>query len=206
MKKIILGFICGLVLASVSAGAYTQLKNNVERNGFWDGDLIIFQENVRDLVNDIQDVLQGDNLVGTPGLAIGSTATNVANLVFNFRINGIEYQKAAVAAGTAPGNDVIPVGTYGAVAFDIGANGTIDAIEADDNATGYASAALATAGLAAVGADHARMGWVTTTRDIIAFTYGTTDLDEANSTTVYTDGTTGFNTIDTNNLSLKKGQ
>lgn len=206
MKKIILSFVCGLVMASVSAGAYTQLKNNVERNGFWDGDLIIFQENVRDLVNDIQDVLQGDNLVGTPGLAIGSTATAVSNLVFNFRVNGIEYQKAAVAAGTAPGNDVVPQSTFGAVALDIGADGTIDAIEAGDNATGYASAALAVAGIAAVAADHVRMGTVSTIKSDGDFTFGTTDLDAANTTTAYTDGTTGFNNIDTNNLSLSKGQ
>lgn len=206
MKKIILVLVCGFMLISVSAGAYTQLQYNVERNGYYQGELVKYLENVRDLVNDIQDAVQGDNLVGTPGLAIGSTNTAVANLVFNFRVNGIEYQKAAVAAGTAPGNDVIPQSTYGAVALDIGINGTIDVIEAGDNATGYASAALAVAGLAAVAADHVRMGTVTATKSDGAFTFGTTALDVANSTVAYTDGTTGFNGIDTNNLSLKKGQ
>jgi hypothetical protein len=206
MKKLIIGFLIGALLVATGAGAYTQLQYSITRNGFWDGELVKYLENVRDLVNDIQDVLQGDNLVGTPGLAIGSTATAVSNLAFNFRVNGIEYQKAAVAAGTAPGNDVIPQSTYGAVALDIGADGTIDVLEAADNATGYASAALAIAGIAAVAADHVRMGTVTSTKSDGAFTFGTTDLDAANVTTAYTDGTTGFNTIDTNNLTLIKGQ
>ena len=206
MKKIITGLIMGMVLAAVTTGAYTQLKNDVKRGGFWDGDLIVFQENVRDLVNDIQDVLLGDNLIGTPVLAIGSNAPNVSNGVFNFRVNGIEYKQAADAVGAVPGNDVIPQSTFGAVALDVGVNGTVDIIEAGDNATGYASAVLAVAGIAAVGADHTRLGTVSTTKSDGTFTFGTTDLDAANTTTAYTDGTTGFNTIDTNNLSLNKAE
>lgn len=206
MKKFLIGLFLGVFLAAIGAEAYTQLKNNVRRNGFWDGDLIVFQENVRDLVNDIQDVLLGDNLIGTPVLAIGTNAPNVANGVFNFRVNGIEYKQAADAVGVAPGNDVIPQSTFGAVALDIGANGTVDITEAADNATGYASAVLAVAGVAAVGADHTRMGTVTATKSDGAFTFATTDLDAANTTVAYTDGTTGFNTIDTNNLSLNKAE
>ncbi len=105
--------------------------------------------------------------------------------------------KAAVAAGTAPGNDIVPQAKFGAVAFDIGVNGTIDAIEAPANATGYASALLAAAALPAPAADHARMGYVTATKSDGTFTFGTTALNAANSTVAYTDYLTVFNAATT---------
>ena len=147
------------------------------------------------LTNDIRTKLKGDYMVSKPGLAIGSTATAVSNVAFDYQIGGVQYSKAAVAAGTAPGDDVIPQSTYGAVAFDIGADGTIDVVEADDNSTGYASAALAIAGCDDPAADHARMGYVTATKSDGAFTFGTTDLDAANVTAAYTDGDTAFEAI-----------
>ena len=143
---------------------------------------------LKTLVNDIRSKLQGDYILTSPALAIGSTTTAVANGAFDYVINGKPYKKAAVTAGTAPGNDVIPQSKYGAVAFDIGTDGTIDAIEAADNATGYDSAAEAVAGLAAAAADHARMGYVTATKSDGAFTLGTTDLNAANTTVAYTEG------------------
>lgn len=147
------------------------------------------------LTNDIRSKLLGDYMVSRPGLAIGSTNTAVSNVAFDYTLSGVQYSKAAVAAGTAPGNDVVPQSTYGAVAFDIGADGTIDAIEAPDNATGYASAALAAAALPAAAADHARMGYVTATKSDGAFTFGTTALDAANTTVAYTDGGTAIEAI-----------
>ncbi len=127
----------------------------------------------------------GDYLVTSAELGVGSTATNVASLQFSFIINGKLYTKAAVATGTAPGNDVVPQNTYGAVAFDIGADLTIDAIEAADNATGYGSAILAVGGLPAVAADHVRIGYVTVTKSDGAFTFGTTELSAVNVTAAY---------------------
>lgn len=150
---------------------------------------------IKTLVNDIRSALKGDYPVSRPGLAIGSTATAVSNVAFDYTINGVRYTKAAVAAGTAPGNDVIPEGLYGAVAFDIGTNGTIDAIEAPANATGYATAALAAAALPDAAADHARMGYVTASISSGTFTFGTTDLDAANTTVSYTDGETNLEAI-----------
>lgn len=147
------------------------------------------------LVNDIRAKLKGDYNFALPGLVIGSTATAVANVAFDFIILGIRYTKAAVAAGVAPGNDVIPQATYGAVALDIVAAGTVTIAEAAANATGYASAALAIAGIPAVAAGKARMGTVTVIKSDGAFTFGTTDLDAANVTTVYTDSETAFEAI-----------
>lgn len=152
-------------------------------------------EDSKTLVNDIRDKLKGNYPVTKTGLAIGSTAQNVKNAAFDFTIAGVQYSKAEVAAGTAPGNDVIPQAKYGAVALDIGSDGTIDVIEAADNATGYDSTALAIAGIPAAAADHARMGTVTVTKSDGAFTFGTTALNAANVTTVYTDGETHFEAI-----------
>jgi hypothetical protein len=122
-------------------------------------------------------------------LAMGSTKDLVANGAFEFDALGTGYAEGAEAAGTAPGDDVIPEDKYGAVALDIGANGTIDVIEASANATGYDSAALAIAGIAAAEAGHARMGTVTVMKDNGAFTFGTTEFDDANTTEVFTSAT-----------------
>ncbi|MEE9311619.1 MAG: hypothetical protein V3V10_04325 [Planctomycetota bacterium] len=147
------------------------------------------------LANDIRAKLKGNYPVTKTGLAIGSTATAVATGALDFTVAGVRYSKAAVVAGTAPGNDVVPQSTFGAVALDIGVNGTIDAIEAAANATGYASAALAIAGIPVSASGHARLGTVTATKSDGAFTFGTTDLDAANTTVVYTDGETNLEAI-----------
>lgn len=152
---------------------------------------------LRSVVNNIYGALSGNYLVVQPSLAMGSTAQNVANVAFYYSIGGTVYYKAAVAAGTAPGNDAVPQGKFGAVAFDIGVNGTIDAVEAPANATGYASALLAAAALPAPAADHARMGYVTATKSDGAFTFGATALNAANSTVAYTDYLTVFNAATT---------
>lgn len=175
------------------------LQSTVTEIGLNQGDLVRFLKNTRDLVNEMRTALvttlQGNYLLSTPGLGIGSTADLVANIAFQYVVGGVVYNKAAVAAGTAPGNDVIPQGTYGACAFDIGTDGTIDAVEATGNATGYASAALAAAGLPAAAAGHARMGYVTATKSDGAFTFDTTNLNAANTTVAYTEGTTLFDAL-----------
>jgi hypothetical protein len=173
------------------------LTAEISENGMDQGNLVRLLRNIVADLNEIKtylntlrtntSTLKDDGILGNPTLAIGSTPTAVASAAFEYIINGNLYNKAAVTAGTAPGNDVVPEDLYGAVAFDIGADGTIDAVEAAANATGYASAALAVAAIPAVAADHARMGWVTAIKSDGAFTFGTTQLDAANSTVAYTD-------------------
>lgn len=141
-------------------------------------------------------VLKGSFMVTKPTLAVGSTPANVSNIAFSYTIDGVQYAKAAVAAGTAPGNDVIPQSKYGAVALDINAAGTISVAEAAANATGYTTAALAIAGIPAVASGKARMGTVTVIKSDGAFTFGTTSLADANTTEVYTDGLTAFQAIE----------
>lgn len=147
------------------------------------------------VTDDIIAKLQGSYPVTKTGLSIGSTATAVASAALDFNIDGVRYSKAAVTAGTAPGNDIIPEDLYGAVALDIGANGTIDVIEAPQNSTGYPTAAAAVAALPAPAASHARLGTVSAMKSDGAFTFGTTDLDAANTTVAYTDGLTHFESI-----------
>jgi hypothetical protein len=147
------------------------------------------------LTNDIRAKLKGDYPTSKTTLNVGSTPANVSNAEFYYVVGGVQYTKAAVAAGTAPGNDIIPQNKYGAVALDINNAGTITVAEAADNSTGYASAALALAGIPAVASGKARMGTVSVIRTAGAFTFGTTSLSDGDTTVVYTDGETHFEAI-----------
>jgi len=106
-------------------------------------------DDTKALANAICAALQGNFVESLPALAIGSTKTNVANGAFDYLLGGKRYSKAANPVGTAGNADVIPQNKYGAMAFDIDNTGTITAISAVANAAGYASAALAVAGLPA---------------------------------------------------------
>ncbi len=147
------------------------------------------------LTNDIRAKLKGDYLVSKPGLAIGGTKPNVSSAAFFFTLAGVQYEKAAVAAGTALAGDDIPTGKFGAWRLEVGSNGTVDIVAASDNVTGYDSAVLAVAGLPVLSADHAEMGYVTATDSVADFVPGTTDLDAANTTVAYTDGETNLEAI-----------
>lgn len=185
--------------------AILPLPLGINPRGVNQGDLVALLQNLVDVVNDIRSKLTGNYVIGVPALAGGSNADDVATAAFDYMIGGKLYSKAAVTAGTGPGNDVIPQGLYGAVALDIGADGTLDAIEAPANATGYASAALAVAALPAAAADHARVGWVTATKSDGAFTFGTTNLNAANTTVAFTDAPTLANSIESATLKLTAG-
>lgn len=126
-----------------------------------------------------------DGIKSNPDLYFGSTKSNVYHAAFDYMFSGTLYTKAENAVGVVPGNDVIPSGKYGAVAFEIAADETIDVIEATNNATGYDSAALAEAGLPAVQASHARFGFVTVMKSDGNFTFGTTNFDATNVTATF---------------------
>lgn len=113
------------------------------------------------IVNQIQTLLNGDVALEGVTLSMGSTDENVASTAFTFTVNGVQYQRTAIAAGTAISGSNIPANLWGLYRFVIGSNGTVDPIAAAGNATGYATEALAIAALPAVTADHADMGYVT---------------------------------------------
>uniref|UniRef100_A0A6M3J2Z9 Tail protein n=1 Tax=viral metagenome TaxID=1070528 RepID=A0A6M3J2Z9_9ZZZZ len=126
-------------------------------------------------------------VVTDAGLAIGTTVTAVSSDALVYIIGDKIYTKSAVDAGTAPGDDVVPTAKYGAVAFDIDASGTINAVEAYGNSAGYTTAINAVLGLPHVSDGRVRLGYVTATKSDGAFTFGTTALNAANSTVAYTD-------------------
>lgn len=136
------------------------------------------------LVNEIRASLLGDYLDSGAGLAIGTTKPNVSNIEFDYHLAGVEYNKPINAAGTALSGDDVPQSLYGGWALDIGANKTIDITPAAANATGYASAVLAIAGIPAVAADHIRLGTVTAIK---------VDVDFLNSAPSLAIGTTKTN-------------
>lgn len=84
-----------------------------------------------------------------PVLAIGSTAENVANSAFTYRIANTNYNKAAVAAGTAfTSAHVVTASKFGAINLYIDSSGTITSLSTDrqgDQTTALASASAAAA-------------------------------------------------------------
>ena len=135
-----------------------------------------------------------ENFTTPPTLAIGtSSTTKVKNAAFTFKIGNVRYSKAT--AETALSGDNVPVNTYGAWLVYVDEDGTISVSEAADNATGYATAALAVRGLVNPGASYAIMGYVTAISSSGVFDPGTTALDNVNVTDTYTDGDPGLRNI-----------
>ena len=147
--------------------------------------------------NDISTLLKGKGLLSASGLAIGSTKPNVANSAISYIIAGKQYYKAATAAGTAlSGSNVPNSNKYGAWALDIIADGTISIVAASSNAAGYATSALALAGIAAVTSTKVRLGTVSVKNGSAGvFDPGTTDLDTAGLVVAYADEDTIYNSL-----------
>jgi hypothetical protein len=104
----------------------------------------------------------GEGLISTPNLRIGTTDDQIRSDAFSFFINGVIGQKAAVAAGTAPGAQTVPADKWAIYKLSIAANGTITVTPAAANATtGYDTEVLALAANPATPANEANMGHVT---------------------------------------------
>ena len=108
----------------------------------------------------VKTIPTADNFITAPILAMSTSAHVKAHTpAFSYYIAGVKY---AVAAGDLLcGTDVIPKGTFGCVAFDVDATGIVVPTSATDNATGYATADLAIAGLPVVASGFIRLGYVT---------------------------------------------
>jgi hypothetical protein len=100
---------------------------------------------------------------GTSPMKIGSTDTRVGTAAAVFTILGVPVVKAVSDAGTAFGAlGTIPTGTWGVIALDVIAAGTVTfASGAVNYTTGYATEALAIAALPVRTAAKARMGYIT---------------------------------------------
>ena len=126
-----------------------------------------------------------------PALALGTTnAAHVANGAFSYLVSDSAYSKAA--AETALDGETVPQSKYGAWQLIIDADGDITVQEADDNATGYATAARAIRGLPAKTTGTIVMGFVTAINTAGTFIPGTTELSAAGVTDTYTDGNWRF--------------
>lgn len=137
--------------------------------------------------------VSNDYVFSDPNIAVytstGTDEIQTDNLYWV--INGCLYYKASAAIDL--NGAAIPPSLYGAWALEVGADGTIDVVPATGNDSGYegyASAALAVAGLPAVAANHARLGYVTVTK-ATTFHPGSTGIGTA--TVVYTDYTAASN-------------
>ena len=118
--------------------------------------------------------------------AIGGTTTNVYNSAFDFAISGVHYTKAATAAGTAPAATTVPQNTWGLFGFELGTDGTIDNKDAADNATGYATEALAIAALPTQSSVHVLFMYITVMSvNAAGFIGATTALNHADVTCHY---------------------
>lgn len=145
--------------------------------------------------NTLRSSLVGDYLVDTVVLSMATAKDDVKSTEFDYVINGVGYHKDAVD-GTALTAQSVPQNKYGAWAFDIGADGTIDVVPATANATtGYDSAVLASGALPAVASDHVRMGYVTAMNTAGAFVGATTELDVATVTEAFNSATAGIPSI-----------
>lgn len=142
------------------------------------------QPGAGDMMHCVASVASTNGVLSSAALDVGTDPTQVRTAAFTYNLNGVYYSKTAVD-GTTPGDDVIPEDLYGAIALDIGTDGTIHVTEASANATGYATSALALAGLPTVATNHLRVGTVTAMKSDGAFTFGTTALDAATVTEAY---------------------
>ena len=118
-------------------------------------------------------------------LSAATATDDVKNTAATIDIAGQAYAVAATD-GTAPGDDVIVAAKWGVVAFDVGVNGTIDAVEeAGQAADQHANEAAAIAAMEAQApeAGHVRIGYVTASKSDGTFTFGTDALVTAGTTT-----------------------
>ena len=108
------------------------------------------QRALRVLLDAVQDelaALKGDSIIAATTLSTGTTAERVANTAFAYRIAGMPFAKAAVAAGTVLGitdtiNTAGATGTFfGGFAAQINAAGTITFKSAATNQTFTSKAA-----------------------------------------------------------------
>lgn len=119
----------------------------------------------------------GTNSTASP-LARGSTDTRVGTAAMVFSIAGVPVVKAADNAGTAFGSlGTIPASTWGIIAIDVIAAGTVTYRSGAANyTTGYATEALAIAALPAKLTVKATVGYITILASASTFVVGTDAL------------------------------
>lgn len=132
-------------------------------------------------------------LTKPPVLSMGSTKSAIATSAFNFVVAGVNYTKAAVAAGTAITATTVPQNKYGLFGHEVGSDGTLHSRDAAGNATGYDSVALAIAAApAASDANHMIIGYVVVINTAAAFVGATTLFDATGVTPLWYSALSGL--------------
>ncbi len=132
------------------------------------------------------DCVRRDGIITPTVASMGTTKDYVANTLFSYQVRGVKYTKAATAAGTGPTATTVPQNTYGLFGFEVIADGTLSARDAADNATGYASAALAIAAKpAATSLLYVFAFYVVVINTAAAFVGNTTLFDATGVTATY---------------------
>lgn len=127
-----------------------------------------------------------DKVMSAARPSIGSTPTQVASVAFDFALNGVNYTKAAVAAGSALTATTVPTTKWGLFGWEVVGAGTVTSLDAADNATGYATEALALAAMPSQTADKVFFMYITVSRTGSGgFVGATTSLADADTTVNY---------------------
>lgn len=174
-------------IVATDSGEYSLADSVLDLNPPWTAnnfDLRYYHNSVEFFT--VYPVNQSEHFITSPTLAVGTTSTKVLCAAFKYVLAGTTYAKAS--AETALSGDTVPQNKYGAWLLSVDDEGTITITEADDNATGYATAALAVQAITLPGADQAIMGFVTAINTGGTFVPGTTELDAETVTDTYTDG------------------
>jgi len=128
-------------------------------------------------------------VVSDPVIAIGSTATKVANGAFHFRLAGTNYSKAAVSAGTAfTAAHVVTALKYGVILLYINSSGTISS-DVVSSTQAYATAEAAHAAADAIqtsGNGTVYIGRILINADSGDWTANTDDMTDASDLTTAT--------------------
>jgi len=126
-----------------------------------------------------------------PVLTIGSTPERVANSAFTYRIADVNYNKAAVAAGTVfSSNHIVTASKFGVINVYIDSSGNILTLSAQlgqDQTTALASATASAAITVAEGipvpAGYCYLGYVLVEADGTTWTANTDDMTDTSDLT-----------------------
>jgi hypothetical protein len=146
----------------------------------------------------------GDGAIISPALAVGSTATNIANGLFYYLINGANASKAANAIGTAfSAVHKVAASKFGAITVWINAAGSIttkinSSAQTDTLSFDTAALALANAASTTPPTDTIKIGTVLIENDGVLWNANTQNLTPGGDVTTSTffNETSSFTEID----------
>lgn len=146
-------------------------------------------DDIKTALNSLIAAQTADGIINATALSVGTTPEQVASTAFQYKIDGVTYHKAAVAAGTAfTAADTINTGAaagffWGIWAVQVDSAGTISTKSPASDQT-YTTEALAIAALPAADAGNVVIGYVTVkTLEDVDWVAQTDDLTDASDCT-----------------------